>query len=288
MPRRLFTRRNFLASCMLLGGGTAAQMRFIEPDWLRISRHSVSLPGGIAGAMPIRILHLSDFHASETVSLDFIASAVDLGLTLEPDLVCLTGDFITWHYEEWTRYSEILSRLSARAPAFACLGNHDGGAWAASSRHKGYPDADRVRRLLADSSVELLDNSSRLIEIAGSKLCVAGVSDLWNRELHPALALSPAGTKTVPTVLLCHNPDAKTEVQDYAWDLMLCGHTHGGQCRIPFIGTPFAPVRDHRFVEGLHEWDGRWIHITRGVGNLHGMRFNCRPEVSLLEVSGEK
>ena len=65
---------------------------------------------------------------------------------------------------------------------------------------------------------------------------------------------------------------------------MLCGHTHGGQCDLMFLGTPFAPVRDKRFVQGLHRWEDRWIHITRGVGNLHGMRFNCRPEVSLLTL----
>jgi predicted MPP superfamily phosphohydrolase len=66
--------------------------------------------------------------------------------------------------------------------------------------------------------------------------------------------------------------------------LLLCGHTHGGQIRLPFVGTPFAPVRDKRFVEGLHQWDGRWMYITRGVGNLHGVRFNCPPEVSLLTL----
>ena len=59
---------------------------------------------------------------------------------------------------------------------------------------------------------------------------------------------------------------------------------HGGQLRLPIIGTPFAPVRDKRFVEGLHRWEERWIHITRGVGNLHGVRINCPPEVSLLTL----
>ena len=67
---------------------------------------------------------------------------------------------------------------------------------------------------------------------------------------------------------------------------MLCGHTHGGQLKIPFINlTPFAPVRDQSIVEGLHDWKQRQIYITRGVGNIWGVRLNCRPEVSLLELS---
>jgi len=81
---------------------------------------------------------------------------------------------------------------------------------------------------------------------------------------------------TETTVLLSHNPDSKTEVQDHPWDLMLCGHTHGGQLWIPFVGAPFAPIRDKRFVKGLRRWNNRWIHVTKGVGNLHGLRLNWR------------
>jgi predicted MPP superfamily phosphohydrolase len=65
---------------------------------------------------------------------------------------------------------------------------------------------------------------------------------------------------------------------------MLCGHTHGGQLVIPMIGAPFAPVRDHRFVRGLNPWDGRLIHTSCGVGNVLGVRLNCRPEVNILDL----
>ena len=86
--------------------------------------------------------------------------------------------------------------------------------------------------------------------------------------------------------ILVGDPDCKEDLSGYEWDLMLCGHTHGGQLIVPILGQrPFAPVRDKRFVEGLHKWESRQIHITRGVGNLHGMRFNCRPEVSILKLT---
>jgi uncharacterized protein len=84
---------------------------------------------------------------------------------------------------------------------------------------------------------------------------------------------------------LSHNPDTKEQLKAYDWDVAFCGHTHGGQFRLPLIGTPFAPVKDKRFVQGLHFWEGRQIYITKGVGNLFGVRFNCRPEISLITLN---
>ena len=92
----------------------------------------------------------------------------------------------------------------------------------------------------------------------------------------------------VPTLLLAHNPDTKDVAWPFAWDAMLSGHTHGGQVVLPWIGPPFVPVEDRRFIAGLHSWRDRWIYTTRGVGNILGVRVNCRPEVTLLEVTGGK
>jgi uncharacterized protein len=278
------TRRKFFSVFGAGAAGVGVDMRLLEPEALTVGRHTMPAGAGENRA-PIRVLHLSDLHVSDCVSLDFIQRSVQLGLSLDPDLVCLTGDFISWRWEEWERYSAILAALPRRAPAFACLGNHDGGTWAASSRNDGYPDADNVRRLLANAGIELLFNSSRDIAIHDRPLRIVGVGDLYNHELDADAAFSPGPPPAgATTLLLCHNPDGKTRVAQRPWNLMLSGHTHGGQCRLPFLGTPFAPVLDHRFVEGLHPWRDRWIHVTRGVGNLHGVRFNCPPEVSLLTV----
>ena len=112
---------------------------------------------------------------------------------------------------------------------------------------------------------------------------LVGVGDLWAGELDPARAFEGADGST--TIALTHNPDSKDALSFYKWALMLCGHTHGGQVALPLIGRPLAPVRDRRFVAGLHAWRDRQIYITRGVGNLYGLRLNCRPEVSLLRLS---
>ena len=277
--RKKLSRRKFLAGALGATAAGIAYMKWWEPRWLGTGRHEVRL-GKEAGS-PIRLLQLSDFHASEEVSLDFIQSAVEMSLRLKPDLICLTGDFITWRYEEFPRYAEILKPLADAAPAFATLGNHDGGRWVGTA---GYNDTSLVRDLLTRSRIELLHNRSTSVQIQGRKLDLIGVGDLWAEELDAPSAFSGARDGSA-TILLSHNPDTKDQLRTYPWDLMLCGHTHGGQCDLVFFGTPFAPVRDKRYVRGLHRWNDRWIHITKGVGNLHGMRLNCRPEISLLTLT---
>jgi predicted MPP superfamily phosphohydrolase len=279
MNKRLSRRRFWSAVCV--GGlGTAAYMRWCESDWLQVGRHHVTVD---PASPPVRILHMSDFHASPVVSLNQIHEAINLGLRLKPDLVCLTGDFITSKYDHFDEFGQLLKRLSNAAPAFACLGNHDGGRWSAG---RGYADTLKVERMLSDAGVTLLRNGSATLDVNGRRLQLVGVGDLWAEDLDASKAFRGIQETLGETiVVLSHNPDSKSQMQQYPWDLMLCGHTHGGQLWIPLIGAPFAPVRDKRFVKGLRRWNDRWIHVTKGVGNLHGLRLNCPPEVSLLTLA---
>ncbi|MFM8470189.1 MAG: phosphodiesterase YaeI [Limisphaerales bacterium] len=277
--RRLLFGAGFAGVAGAVG---AAYTRLLEPGWLEVFHRSVQLAS--TKAAPIRVLHLSDLHASGYVPLEFIAHAVQLGLTEKPDLVCLTGDFITKDFTRFADYADVLKPLAAAAPVFACLGNHDGGKWAARPNYRGHADHAEVRKCLAASGAKVLLNQSHDITLRGRKLRLVGVGDLWADELRATEAFATAPSDAA-TVLLMHNPDGKDAAADFPWQLALCGHTHGGQCRLPFFGTPFAPVRDHRYVAGLNRWRDRWIFTTRGVGNLHGVRFNCRPEVSLLTLT---
>ena len=286
MILKKFNRRRFLSSLGVFGIGTAATGAYgktVGAERLEIGSHQVSVSKNSA-LKPLKILHLSDLHASEMVSLGFIERAIDLGVAQKPDLICLTGDYITRQYDQWDRYAEILAKLPAAAPTYATLGNHDGGTW--SGQHiKSYDDSTKVRNLLDKSSIPLLDNQVKQVQLAGWKLNLAGLGDVWTREFHPEKAFagfSPEPDST--TITLSHNPDTKDGLKNHPWDLMLCGHTHGGQICLPFIGAPISPVKDKRFVQGLHRWDNRWIYITKGVGNLYGVRINCRPEVSLLTL----
>jgi predicted MPP superfamily phosphohydrolase len=83
---------------------------------------------------------------------------------------------------------------------------------------------------------------------------------------------------------MCHNPDGKDLLSNDRWDLMLSGHTHGGQARIPGLDPPWTPVLDKRFVAGLYQWEGRRLFITRGLGSPNRIRAFCRPEASILHI----
>jgi predicted MPP superfamily phosphohydrolase len=282
MTTPLFNRRKFLA-CLGAGGlGLACDVGLFEPFRLKVGRHACKIRSS-ASVSPVKILHLSDLHASWAVSLGFIQEAVELGLQLKPDLICLTGDFITNQYADFDAYARVLAKLSAAAPAFACLGNHDGGGW--SGIHGGYTTTQPVRQLLQQSRIELLHNRCAALRLNGRDIIITGVADAWaeNVDLPAAFPASEAGGAAT-RILLSHNPDTKEFLKFHPWDLLLCGHTHGGQIVLPLLGAPWAPVRDKRFIAGLYSWENRWIHITRGVGNVHGGRFNCPPEVSLVTL----
>ncbi len=276
------SRRRFILASAAASLGTLAYPTLLEPRWFQVTHTPIGIPAenGVPGGR-FRILHLSDLHLSLPVPLSMIETAINLGLAEKPDIVCLTGDYVTGRQGyDAVAYANLLTRLSAACPTFAVLGNHDGGAW--SKAAKGSADHSAVDRILGAAGIEVLHNRAKPMEIRGCRFVLTGVGDLWSREVDPYPAFG--GTGKAPIVVLAHNPDTKDLLRKIRWDLMLCGHTHGGQIVIPIRGAAFAPVRDHRYVAGLGVWEGRQIYVTRGVGNLHGVRLFCRPEVSILDV----
>ena len=271
-------RRAFLISACGASTAVPGYARFVEPEWLKFPQVECKFFSD-RQAEPVRLLHLSDLHASPPVPQRLIERAINAGLSAKPDFICVTGDFVTskqGYDSDWL--ARQLGRLSAAAPAFATLGNHDGGKWA--GRYGGFRSTANIADLVRSSGIKLLHNEYREVEAKGRTFHLVGLGDLWSGEMRPELAFPPQSSKR--TILLSHNPDTKDRLRNCNWNLMLSGHTHGGQLSLPYFGTPFAPVHDHRYVDGLKEWNGRQIHVSTGVGNLHGVRFNCRPEVSLL------
>ncbi len=273
-----FSRRQIVLGCVTGVTAGVGYARYVEPGWLELTTKQVKLRGASLHR-PLRVLHLSDLHASEFISAPFLQSAFEMGAAGKPDVICLTGDYITQgeRYNE-AGYEKALRWLSGIAPCFGVLGNHDA-AWNPSPGQK-----TKVTALLERGGIRLLHNRSEYLSVGGSLVRFAGVGDLWIRQVDPIAAFSDPRPAEA-TILLSHNPDSKELFLDQDWDLMLCGHTHGGQLIIPKYGTPYAPVKDKRYVAGLLPYEYGLIHVTRGVGTVHGYRLNCRPEVSLLVVS---
>ncbi len=278
---RGLTRRQFLAAMGVLAPASAVYAMRIEPEWLDVLQADVPLLPPDASS-PIRVLHISDMHYSPSVSLSYIASAIEAGLEEKPDVIAVTGDFIQDLFPDRDAFIPVLARLAAAAPTYACPGNHDGGQWVYP--HGGYRTLDPVADLLEQAGIELLLNRRATVTIRGQSIEIAGLGDLWTEYFSPRDTFNH-DSGIHPRIILCHNPDAKARIGMYPWDLMLAGHTHGGQIVIPFLGTPFAPVEDHRYIAGLNRWQNRWIHVTKGIGSYAGIRINCRPDITLLTLT---
>jgi predicted MPP superfamily phosphohydrolase len=282
-PAWKISRRRFLGGVSIAAAGTLGYARLFEAERLQVSHATVPLAGG--SRRPLKLLHLSDLHASGVVGLDYIESALDRALEWQPEVICLTGDFVTQRFAHPAEYARVLRKLSDAAPCFATLGNHDGGAW--SGEHGGYADIQWISEILRDSKITLLHNTAAQWQRRDWSLQFVGVGDTWAEHFEPERAFRAAQVSDKQhTILLSHNPDTKDAMTAHPWNLLLSGHTHGGQLRVPWIGaTPFAPVRDQRFVAGLHRWNERWIHVTKGIGSVFGMRINCPPEISCLTLT---
>ena len=287
MKRREWIKYSLFGGTGVLG--SAGYLSF-EAQWIEVNKREIMLKAMHPKAS-FKLLHLSDLHLSNVVSLEYLTEALKIGLSQTPHACVITGDFVTDQPSEQalTDYASILKKFAARVPTYACLGNHDGGKWAV--QHGGYQSNVKIQKLLESANIKVLENEREEVYLNGTPIFLAGLGDLWSGNCHPSKCLDklpiPKNAHTLPVILLNHNPDAKEGLIKYGWDLMLSGHTHGGQFIIPFKNyAPFAPVKDRSMVCGAHNWKDRVIHISRGVGNLYGVRLNCRPEVTLLKVTG--
>jgi len=275
-------RRVFLFGLPTAALSAFGYARFFEPRWLEETQKTVVT--GRRLRRPLRIAHLSDLHASDLIPLSYLEHTFRRTLALRPDVICLTGDYVTRDTDfDRPKYESLLQMLSLGTPVYGVMGNHDGGSWA--SRSGWFGTHTYIRDMLTRGGVHVLHNQSSHLEIGGIPLWLTGVGDWWSEELDARLAFSNVRNDGAPVIVLNHNPDGKDDCASLPWDLMLCGHTHGGQIHVPFYGPPVVPIIDKRYAAGLNPFQNRWIHTTRGVGNIAGYRLNCRPELSLLLVS---
>jgi predicted MPP superfamily phosphohydrolase len=250
----------------------------IEPHWIEVIRRELRiarLPDALSGRTLVQI---SDLHFGPSVDDSYLHRALEQTCSLEPDILVLTGDFMTCRGTECIdQAARGLEHLRpARLATIAILGNHD---YAHGYRRGDV--ADRLCNRLTDLGIVVLRNDVR--DVAG--LQVAGLDDLWGPNFSPERVL-PRLDPSRAALVLCHSPDAADLPiwSDYrGW--ILSGHTHGGQCRFPLLGTPLIPVRNTRYVRGeVNLGDGRRLYVNRGLGHLLRVRFCVRPEITVFTL----
>lgn len=239
----------------------------IEEVQIKLRRLPKTLDG-------FRIVHLSDIHHSPLTNLEHIKRAVEISNELKPDMFILTGDYVSHEPEYIEPVAEVLGELRSEFGTFACLGNHD-----------HWTDAEIVTTSFRENGITMLINEGFRFSARNGSFWLCGVDDYMVGKTDVRAALRGSFPNEMK-LLLAHNPVILSRAVYAGVDLMLSGHTHGGQVKLrePRERVLF-PNRKRRLRSGLHHRRDTQIYITRGIGTVVlPVRYQCPPEISLLEL----
>jgi predicted MPP superfamily phosphohydrolase len=276
------TRRQFLYSAAAVGVvAIASDSVLLEPNRLRIVRHDFFLPRWPERLNGFTIALLSDFHYDAYFSVHPLRSAIPIVNALRPDLIALTGDFVT--------SPSIGDPQKAALAAEPCAGllcqmAAPHGLWAVLGNHDDSTDRRHVTHALQAANIHVLANQSEAIEHDGARFWLAGVHDVLSgtADLQKAVHGLPAGEAVV---LLAHEPDFADAAARLPIDLQLSGHSHGGQVRVPPLPPLYLPPLARKYVWGAFRIGELTLYTSAGLGTIGlPIRLNCRPEITLLTL----
>jgi uncharacterized protein len=277
----LLSRRTFLRGSALAAGALALYSGEIARHEISILTHTMGIRNLPEAFQNFRIAQISDIHFDEFTEPFFVRRVVDQINSLKPDLVLLTGDFISigpmgaqYAHGAIYRCLEILRDIAA--PRFACMGNHD-----------SIIGAPVLHPIFARYDVPLLMNGHVPIERDGKRLWLCGVGDFLTEI--PDLDLTIPAAPDGPVLLMCHAPDFADEIiahqRGHLIDVMFSGHTHGGQVRIPFLPPYHLPEGGQKYIEGLFRFNQMQLYVNKGIGAIGlPFRLNCPPEITLFTL----
>lgn len=281
LPRTI-SRRKFLG---MAAAGAAAALGadgfLVEPDLPKVVRQEIALRRWPERMDGFTIALLSDFHYDPYFSVHPIRAAVGMVNELRPDLIVLTGDFVSISLfgnsvasaADADPCAQLLRQMRAPHGLWAVMGNHDAGT-----------DVNRVIGALRDSGIHVLRNQSAPIEKDGSRFWLGGVDDVLERTADLSATLHGISSDEA-TVLLAHEPDYADYVASHLVDLQLSGHSHGGQMRIPFLPPLYLPELARKYVAGRYQIRELALYTNRGIGTVEiPVRLNCPPEITLLTL----
>jgi uncharacterized protein len=255
---------------------TSVYARGVEPRWFDIKTIDLSIPGLASAFEGYRIVQLTDIHArSGVMDRQMLERVAKLANEQQPDLIALTGDYITRTPEQaGEMLQNAFSQLRANDGVVAVMGNHE----------RGYgEDMTPIEVALHAGKAKILNNAVYSIDRQGNKLNIAGVDDVMFglANLPKTIAQLP---KTGTNILLAHEPDfGDTSAASKKFVLQLSGHSHGGQIVLPFVPR-VTPPWGKKYINGLYHIGRMQLYVSPGVGTTGApkSRFNCRPEISIL------
>ena len=229
-----------------------------------------ALPSAYSG---LRVVQISDIHHGLFLSKEWLSQAVQQANRLNPDIIALTGDFVTYSRRNIGPAADALGRLRARHGVYAVLGNHDFRV-----------DADAVTQALRREHIDVMRNRHITLGLGGASLYLAGVDDYgYGADLRRAVRGIP---KDAATILLAHNPRIIHLASRHGVSLILAGHTHGGQVNIPLLGTVYGRSPERlRFKIGWDRLGATQIYVSRGLGTIVlPWRLRCPAEITQIEL----
>jgi hypothetical protein len=267
--------------------GTALYAGEVERHWIDVVHREIFVNRLTDEFRGMKVAQLSDIHLNEYTEPFLLREAVEAINRLEPDMVLLTGDYVSAQVlprkmtmrAAW-ECASLLSQLTCQR-RYAILGNHDCMA-----------GEDEISDALHQHGIPVLRNAYIPIERGPSRIWLAGLEDPVCGRPDPDRAIPAAirNQRNEPVILMCHAPDFVDDLLKHpagrSVALMLSGHTHGGQVRIPMLGAFHLPPGGRKYIEGWFPIGNLQLYVNRGIGSVGvPFRFNCRPEITLFTLS---
>lgn len=294
--------------------------RYIEPKCLAMTHLNLNIPGLPERLDGLKVLQLSDLHLHPHTPDFFLKKIISKVKKLAPDLIVFTGDFICYStLFDHERLQQFLCELHAPSGCYAVLGNHDYQKYVSisnagdydvieahsSSVRKGLKRLWEVPRLtkkvtsralgvslnqnlvslLKQTPFQLLHNRTMKVPVRGSYLNICGLGEYMLGRFQPEVAFQTYD-RDYPGIILAHNPDSVALLKGYPGELVLCGHTHGGQVNLPGLSKKFTLLENMNLKKGLWKIDDKWVYINRGLGSVMNFRWFSCPELSLFTLRG--
>jgi predicted MPP superfamily phosphohydrolase len=277
--RRSFFKRlkYFYAPALLAGGGSYSYGAALERHQLKVERHELKLALGERAPRSFRAVSLTDFHFDPLYEEDFVLESVRQANALKPDIVLLTGDYISNTSSRINDFARIIGGLEASTGVYACLGNHD-----------HWDSRTRVAGALNHQHISVLQNHHTRVSCKEGELVIAGLQSAWAGK--PSWDMASNGVRTDErAIVLMHEPDFADHLAvDPRVAFQVSGHTHGGQVRVPGWGALILPKWGKKYQAGFYDVGARKtlkLYVNRGTGTIeHHVRFFCPPEIACFDV----